>query len=97
MRLAIKAGFATLMAAALASLAAQAVTFDFEFNSPGTTTPFTATVLGLSATFTGEASVCGSIPQIPHPLTGNVLIQDLCVTGQSGARRDAPALRGGAV
>ena len=53
------------MAVALAPVAAQAVTFDFEFNSPGTTTPFTDTVLGLSATFTGEASVCGSIPKSP--------------------------------
>jgi hypothetical protein len=84
MRLATKAGFAILMAAALAPATAQAVTFDFEANTQFTTTPFTDTVGGLSATFTGEASVCGAIPQIPPPLTGNVLIQNLCVTGQSG-------------
>jgi hypothetical protein len=83
MRLATKAGFAILMAAAVAPAAAQAVTFDFEANTPGTTTPFTDTVGGLSATFTGQASVCAS-GGLFHTLTANVLIQDLCVINQSG-------------
>jgi hypothetical protein len=83
MRLATKAGFAILMAAAVAPAAARAVTFDFEANTPGTTTPFTDTVGGLSATFTGQASVCAS-GGLFQTLTANVLIQDRCVLNQSG-------------
>ena len=83
MRLRAKAGFAIVMAAVLAPAAAQAVIFDFEANTPGTTAPFTDTIGGLSATFTGEASVCAS-SGLFVTLTGNVLIQDLCMLNQSG-------------
>jgi hypothetical protein len=68
---------ALAMATALAPAAAQAVTFDFEANAQGTTTPFTDTVSGLSATFTGSASVCAS-GGLFVTLTGNVLIQEHC-------------------
>jgi len=51
--------------------------YDFENITAGTSTPFTDTVNGLSATFTGSASVCESLG-IFSSLTGNVLIQHLC-------------------
>jgi hypothetical protein len=51
--------------------------YDFENITAGTATPFTDTVNGLSATFTGSASVCGSLGLFSS-LTGNVLIQSLC-------------------
>ena len=51
--------------------------FNFEANLPGTPTPFTDTVSGLSATFGGLASVCAS-EGLFQSLSGNVLIQSLC-------------------
>jgi hypothetical protein len=80
MSLWIKAGRALAMAAALVPAAAQAVTFDFEDIAPLTPTPFTETVGGLSATFTGSAFVCAS-GGLFVALTGNVLAQELCGPG----------------
>jgi PEP-CTERM motif len=77
MRLWIKAGLTAAMAALLVPAAARAVVFDFESNAQNTTTPFTDTIGGLSATFTGSASVCSSTGFFAT-LSGNVLIQSLC-------------------
>lgn len=68
-----------------ASFATADSIFTFETNSSGTTAPFTDTVGGLSATFTGQASVCNITGLGFVTLSGNALIQDFCVTGQSGA------------
>lgn len=54
--------------------------FDFESNAVNTPTPFTDTVEGLSATFTGAASVC-NFPGLFATLTGNFLIQGFCGPG----------------
>jgi len=63
---------------------AAVVTFDFEADAVGKTTPFTDTVGGLSATFGGSASVCAS-SNLFVSLTGNVLIQAFCgPVSQSG-------------
>jgi PEP-CTERM motif len=74
--------------AALVPAAAQAITFDFEDIAPGTVisdaTPLVDTVGGLTATFTGSASVCASGGQFVS-LTGNIEVQELCTGGvQSG-------------
>lgn len=74
MSLWVNAGRALAMAVALAPAAAQAVTFDFEDIAPGTVLPFTDTIGGLSATFTGSASVCAS-GGLFVSLTGNVEVQ----------------------
>ena len=52
----VKAGCS--VAVVLVSAAAQAVTFNFEDIPPFTPTPVMETVGGLTATFTGKASVC---------------------------------------
>jgi hypothetical protein len=67
-----------------ASLATADSIFTFETNSQGQTGPFTDTVGGLSATFTGQASVCNITGLGFVMLSGNALIQDFCVAGQSG-------------
>jgi hypothetical protein len=79
----VKSGRALAMAAALVPAAAQATLFDqaaffdFENIAAGTPLPFTETLNGLSATFTGNASICAS-GGLFVTLTGNVSIQELC-------------------
>lgn len=51
--------------------------FTFEANAPNTATPFTDTLNGLSATFSGKASVCNS-DGLFQSLSGNVLVQQIC-------------------
>jgi len=79
----VKSGRALAMAAVLLPAAAQATLFnqsalfDFENIAAGTALPFSDTVNGLTATFTGSASVCNS-GGLFVTLTGNVSIQELC-------------------
>jgi hypothetical protein len=84
MSLWITAGRALAMAAALVPAAAQATLFDFENIASGTVitdaTPLIDTVGGLTATFTGSASVCAS-GGLFVSLTGNVEVQELCTAG----------------
>jgi hypothetical protein len=68
---------ALLPAAAQATLFTQTALFDFEDIAAGTPLPFSDTVNGLTATFTGNASVCAS-GGLFVTLTGNVLIQEFC-------------------
>jgi hypothetical protein len=85
----VKTGCALAMAAALVPAAAQATlfnqtaVFDFENIALGTTTTFTDTVNGLTATFTGSASVCAA-GGLFLTLSGNVEIQDLCNNPANG-------------
>jgi len=65
------------------AISCNAALFTFEGLVTGLTTPFTDTVDGLSATFSGSASVCDAAGLFAN-LTGNVLIQGLCVGPQSG-------------
>jgi len=80
MSLWVKAGCAVAMTVALVPAAAKATLFDFENIAVGTTTTFTDTVGGLTATFTGSASVCAS-GGLFVSLTGNVEAQELCTAG----------------
>jgi hypothetical protein len=80
MSLWVKAGCAVAMTVALVPATAQATLFDFENIAVGTTTTFTDTVGGLTATFTGSASVCAS-GGLFVSLTGNVEAQELCTAG----------------
>jgi len=79
----IKAGRALAIAAALLPAAAQATlfngtaVFNFEDIAAGTPLPFSETVNGLTATFTGNASVCAS-GGLFVTLSGNVAIQQFC-------------------
>jgi hypothetical protein len=75
-----KAAGAVAVAAALVPAPAQATLFDFENIALGTTTTFTDKVGGLTATFTGSASVCSSGGQFVS-LTGNIEAQELCTAG----------------
>jgi hypothetical protein len=74
-----------LLFSGVQSVKADAI-FDFEANAPNTSTPFTNTVNGLSATFSGQTSVCDprALGFSFQSLSGNVLVQSLCVAGQSG-------------
>ena len=80
MSLWVKAGCAVAMTVALVPAAAKATLFDFENIAVGTTTTFTDTVGGLTAAFTGSASVCAS-GGLFVSLTGNVEAQELCTAG----------------
>ena len=60
-----------------AAASSHAATFTFETDTLNKATPFTDTVSGLSATFGGAASVCGSSGLFAS-LSGQVLIQSLC-------------------
>jgi hypothetical protein len=80
MSLWIKAGCSVAMTVALVPVAAQATLFDFENTAVGTTTTFSDTIGGLTATFTGSASVCASGGQFVS-LTGNIEAQELCTAG----------------
>jgi hypothetical protein len=79
----VKAGRALAMAAALLPAAAHATLFtgtalfNFENIAAGTPLPFTETINGLSATFTGNASICNS-GGLFVTLSGNVAIQQFC-------------------
>lgn len=70
------------------SLAARAdAVFDFESTAAGASLPLTLTNNGLSATFAGNGGVCAAIGlQGPlfSTLTGNILIQNFCVTSGVG-------------
>ncbi|MGA8029855.1 MAG: hypothetical protein WB992_22150 [Bryobacteraceae bacterium] len=81
-RLVISASYILLMLSG-SSLAQAASVFNFDSDAVGRTTTFTDTAGGLSATFGGEASVC-DVTGLFVTLTGNALIQDYCVGGQSG-------------
>jgi len=74
---------AVLLFSAALSARADAV-YDFESTPSGTALPITLTSNGLTATFSGSASVCSSAGLFTI-LSGNVVIQDLCAGGQSGA------------
>jgi hypothetical protein len=77
MSLWVTAGRALAMAAVLVPAAAQATLFDFENIAAGTTLPFSDTVEGLTANFSGQASVCAS-GGLFVTLTGNISIQEHC-------------------
>jgi len=81
----IKHNFSTLLCGAFlfSAVSCSAALFTFEGLPTGRTTPFTYTVDGLSASFSGSASVCDSTGLFTN-LTGNVLIQAYCVGAQSG-------------
>jgi hypothetical protein len=85
----VKTRRALAMAAALVPAAAQATlynqtaVFDFEDIAAGTPLPFSDTVNGLTATFTGSASVCAA-GGLFVTLSGNVEIQDLCNNPANG-------------
>ena len=81
----VKAGCAVAMTAALVPAAAHATLFDFENIALGTATNFTDTVGGLSATFTGSASVCAA-GGLFVTLAGHVEAQELCNNPANGAQ-----------
>jgi hypothetical protein len=81
----VKAGCAVAITAALVPAAAHATLFDFENVALGTTTNFTDTVGGLSATFTGSASVCAA-GGLFVTLAGHVEAQELCNNPANGAQ-----------
>ncbi|MFL6464090.1 MAG: PEP-CTERM sorting domain-containing protein [Bryobacteraceae bacterium] len=70
-----------LLFSGVQSVKADAI-FNFESTAQNTHTPFTDTVNGLSATFSGSASVCPS-DGLFQSLSGNVLIQGLIPCGLS--------------
>ena len=82
----VKAGRTFAMAAALVPAAAQATLFDqaalfdFENIAAGTPLPFSDTANGLTATSTGNASVC-AVGGLFVSLSGNAEIQEICAAG----------------
>lgn len=67
-----------------ATLAARAdAVYNFESTAAGTPLPITLTSNGISASFTGSASVCNS-GGIFSTLSGNVVIQGLCDASAPG-------------
>jgi hypothetical protein len=77
-------GVFLMIAAAIATpRVASASVFTFDSDTLSTVTPFADTNNGLTATFGGQAAVC-NVAGIFVTLTGNALIQDLCVGGESG-------------
>lgn len=73
-----------LIAAALASpRVASASVFTFDSDTLNTVTPFADMDNGVTATFGGQAAVC-NVSGFFETLSGNALIQDLCVGTQSG-------------
>lgn len=58
--------------------------FNFDTVASGTVAPITSTVNGLSATFSGPASVCSTAGLGLATLSGNALIQGVCTPGQLG-------------
>jgi PEP-CTERM motif len=82
-RLWVNSACAFVMAVALVPAAAQATLFDFENIAAGTPTPFSDTVGGLTANFSGQASVCAS-GGLFATLSGNVSIQQFCNNPANG-------------
>ena len=82
-RLWITSACAFVMAAALVPGAAQATLFDFENIAAGTPFPFSNTVNGLTANFSGQASVCNT-GGIFVTLAGNTSIQQFCNNPANG-------------
>jgi hypothetical protein len=83
MSLWVTAGRALAMAAVLVPAAAQATLFDFENIAAGTPLPFSDTVNGLTANFSGQASVCNTAG-IFVTLMGNTSIQQFCNNPANG-------------
>ena len=83
MRLWVKSACAFVMAAALVPAAAQATLFDFENIAAGTPLPFSDTVNGLTANFSGQASVCNT-GAFFQTLMGNTSIQQFCNNPANG-------------
>ena len=71
-------------AVAIPPVSSAASIFNFDSDTASTITPFTDTNNGLSASFGGQAAVC-DVTGLFQSLTGQVLIQDYCVAGESGA------------
>ena len=71
-----------------ASLCHADVVFNFESNSQSELTPFTDTVNGLSATFSGPGAVC-DVTNAFVSLSGNALTQQYCETTGVGALKIA--------
>jgi len=64
-------------------VASAASIYNFDSDTPGTVTPFVDTNNGLAATFGGGAAVC-DVTGFFDTLSGNALIQNLCVAEGSG-------------
>jgi hypothetical protein len=58
--------------------------FTFEDIAAGSVAPVSSTVNGLTATFTGQVSVCSVAGLNFATLSGNALIQGVCTPGQLG-------------
>lgn len=81
--IAVSLGYIALTISGVSFASADSI-FNFNSDTTGKTTPFTDTVGGLSATFTGKASVCDISTLGFVSLSGNALIQSYCVNDQSG-------------
>jgi hypothetical protein len=75
--------FLILAAAVAIPRVASASVFTFDSDAVNTATPFADVSGGLTATFGGQAAVC-EVTGLFQSLSGNALIQDLCVGGESG-------------
>ena len=82
-KLRLTSACAFVMAAALIPAAAQATLFDFENILAGTPFPFSDTVNGLTANFSGQASVCNT-GGFFQTLVGNTSIQQFCSNPANG-------------
>ncbi len=74
----------TLLLASSVPVYADAI-FTFDDVTAGSITPFTSTANGLSASFSGPASVCDVSGANFSGLSGNAVIQDFCNPPQLGA------------
>ena len=83
MSLWVKSARAFAVAAALLPAAARATLFDFENIAAGTPFPFSDAVNGLTANFSGQASVCNT-GGIFVTLMGNTSIQQFCNNPANG-------------
>ena len=83
MRLWVKSARAFAVAAALLPAVARATLFDFENIAAGTPFPFSDAVNGLTANFSGQASVCNT-GGIFVTLMGNTSIQQFCNNPANG-------------
>ena len=83
MSLWVKSARAFAVAAALLPAAARATLFDFENIAAGTLFPFSDAVNGLTANFSGQASVCNT-GGIFVTLMGNTSIQQFCNNPANG-------------
>ena len=71
-----------------ASLSYADILFIFDGNPINEQTPFTDTLNGLSATFSGPGAVC-DVSGLYVSLSGNALTQDFCQSTGSGALKVA--------